>query len=87
MPMFIFENVETREIASIDAVNEPKARLDLGDKWHLARLVPHANAQRLFDETVADEKTANLNSEPAAKQLKARREVLAHVVARLMAAK
>lgn len=82
--MFIFENMESREIASTDAVNESKARLDLGEKWHLARLVPHSDAQKLFNETVAGERAANLKNAPDAKQLKTRRETLALIVARLM---
>jgi hypothetical protein len=87
MPMFIFENLESRKIASADAVNRAQAQLDLGDEWHVppafVRLVPHSEVRKLFDEAVSDEREANRKNSPDAKQLKARREALAQIVARL----
>jgi hypothetical protein len=86
MQMYVFEN-ESGKITSTDAANEPQARLDLGDDWHLARLVPHSEVRALFNKAVADERTANLGDATklkAAKHLKARRETLAQILARLM---
>jgi hypothetical protein len=87
MQMFVFENLESGKIVSIDAVNVSKARLDLGDEWHLAPLVPRSAMQSLFDATVAAERAANLGDATklkAAKQLKVRRETLAQILARIM---
>lgn len=83
MSMYIFEDAKSGEIRSIDAINESKARVDLGEKWHLARLVPHADAQAPFDEAVVESGAANLNNAPNGEQLKTRRETLARIVARL----
>ena len=56
MTKFIFKDVESIDVASIDAHNESDARLRLGGTWMEGRravLMTHAEARSLHDETVA----------------------------------